>query len=116
MSAFVLAALPGTRVICIPHLSIGAKTAEVEDLASSTAPEYTKRVTVQALAHPSLTEPEGWHAYLMAEQAIACRDATDPDDWDYEGYADKAADRICDLIHGINTARGSRTTPTGESA
>ena len=131
MSSFVLAALPGTRVISVPHLSIAQRTAEIEDLASATGlTRHMTTVILQTLAHDSLAGEQLMLAWLRVEQAIACRDATrvldgngreaDPElqDPDYEGYVQDVADAICDLIHGINItpARGSRTTPTGESA
>jgi hypothetical protein len=131
MSAFVLAALPGSRVISVPHLSIAQKTAEIEDLASATGlTRHMTTVILQTLAHDSLAGEALMLAWLKVEQAIACRDATrvldekgreaDPElqDPDYEGYRQDAADAICDLIHGINisTARGSGITPRGTSA
>jgi len=117
MSAFVLAALPGCRVISVPNLSIGQRVAEIEQLASAHGNTQHAIMTVlQTVGHDSLAGEQLMLAYLAAEQAIAVRDATDPDDWDYEGYADKAADCIHDLIHGLGTARGRGIDTRGSTA
>ena len=112
--------MPGVRAIYVTDLSDGAKTAEIEDLASRGhgLTKFARTAVLLAVAHPSLTVPELEVAWRRAERAIAVRDATDEDDGDYEGYADKAGDRICDLIHGINisTARGGGITPRGTAS
>ena len=110
--------MPGVRAIYVSDLGDEEKAAEIEELASHGGGTRFARTTVLlAVAHPSLTVPQLEVAWKRAEQAIAVRDSTDPGDWDYEGYADKAADRICDLVHGINTgtARG-RGIDTGETS
>jgi hypothetical protein len=114
--SFVLAALPGSRVISVPHLSTAQKVAETEQLACTTGltPHMTTTI-LQTLGHDSLAGEALMLAWLEVEQAIACRDATDPDDGDYEGYAERADDKIHDFIHGTGTARGSGNH-TGEIA
>lgn len=111
--------MPGVRTIRVTDLTLAQKTAEIEDLASRGygLTRFARTAVLLAVAHPSLTVPQLEVAYERAGRAIAKRDATDPADADYEGYEDEAADRICDLIHGINTgtARG-RGNHTGESA
>ena len=110
--------MPGVRTIRIADLGAEQKTAEIEDLASRGhgLTKFARTAVLLAVAHPSLTVPELEVAWKRAEQAIAVRDATDPGDWDYEGYADKAADRICDLIHGINISTARGRGDTGEAS
>jgi hypothetical protein len=112
--------MPGVRPIYVPDLSAAEKTAEIEDLASRGhgLTKFARTAVLLAVAHPSLTVPELEVAWKRAERAIAVRDGTDEDDADYEGYADLAGDRICDLIYGINisTARGGGITPRGNAS
>jgi hypothetical protein len=117
--------MPGVRPIYVPDLSTQQKAARIEQLASCTGltPDMTADL-LATVAHPWLAGAALMDAWIRAEQAIACRDATrvlDEDgceaapelqDADFEDYKDRATDAICDLIHGTNisTARGSGDT------
>ena len=115
----VLTPMPGVQTLSFTGLSIPQKTAEIEQLAtvSGLTPHMTDTI-LRTVAHPSLVGEALLLAWLKAEDAIQIRDATDPADWDYEMYAGRAADAICDLIHGTNisTARGSGITPRGNAS
>jgi len=118
MTGTALPYLPGYDRPSPAALSIRQRTADIEDLASSGASESETATALQGVAHPSLTGSALWDAWNKAEHAMAVRDGTDPEDADYEMYAERAADAICDLIHGINisTARGSGITPRGNAS
>ena len=116
MTGTALPYVPGYDRPSPAAMFIFERTAAIEDLASKGASKSETVAALRGVAHPSLTGSALWDAWNKAENAMAVRDGTSEDDADYELYDERAADAICDLIHGINTARGSRTTPTGDSA
>ena len=115
MTAAALPYLPGYDRPSPAAMFILERTAAIEDLASKGASKSDTVAALRGVAHPSLTGSALWDAWNKAEHAIAVRDGTDPEDADYELYEERAADAVCDLIHGINisTARGSGITPRG---
>jgi hypothetical protein len=72
---------------------------KIEKLAYETVTPLAKLFALQPIAHPSLGG-RLWRAWMAAEEAIQVRDRTDPDDMDYEGYAEKAENAISVLLYG----------------
>jgi hypothetical protein len=125
-------AMPGVQTLHFAELTVAQKTARIEDMASMTGltPEITADM-LRLVAPDHLVGEALMLAWLRAEDAIVCRDgmrvldedgceaAPELQDPDFEDYKQRAADAICDLIHGINihisTARGSGFTPRGNA-
>jgi hypothetical protein len=82
-------------------LTIAQKTAEIEQLAVvlGLTPHMTM-VILRSLAECTFTGAALRDAWRKAELAIACGDATDPADQDFEMYAERARVAIGELIDG----------------
>lgn len=85
----------------VSYLTTEARVTAIERMAHGTAmTDAGKAAELRRIAHPSLTGPRLWLAWLAAENAILVCDRTDPDDCDYGSYQDQADIAISVLVHG----------------